>query len=294
MLTQMLLADTLADSINEIGKELWYKEPTGHFKLRIVGDEKVLEEAIDDLLERFNNANMMYLLEYEYDNTIYEFTLTLLQPPGVDVECITEDASNRVIGVTISKEEVKEVKKVKPKRKPVQEEVSTKWECDDMMIQLNHGQALIHGRHDNTTDSEWKFFKSNLEVNSEEHYHKVYNYLMIRDGHVGKKDDPWQEVYEIVEGVDDLIGDHKPLQMFKSRLHSDDGYYKTTYYQIYDGGDQEFGVFVYRFHRSDGKCEFEQIYSVQRTEGQPFSAVPMLSKRMILKHENETTYIMFH
>lgn len=81
-----------------------------------------------------------------------------------------------------------------------------------------------------------------------------------------EEEDGWEEVYEVVEGVDDLLCEWPSHNRFRTTADS-----VTTYYQTYGGGP-EGGYFVKREKPACATgcgCEIE-VYSVKRTWWEPF------------------------
>ena len=87
-----------------------------------------------------------------------------------------------------------------------------------------------------------------------------------------EEEDDWEDIYAEIEGVDDLIGEHEHLLQFATRIKSDT-MVKTTYYQTYGGGP-EGGYFIKRTYFKHGGHN-EEIFSVHRNWGKPFTARPV-------------------
>lgn len=104
----------------------------------------------------------------------------------------------------------------------------------------------------------------------------------------------WEQVYAIVEGVDDLVGQYAHLSDWRTtpRDLNDDGYFQTTYYQTYGGGP-EGGYFLCYFIYDDGRKELTSCAKVERTWGEPFRIVkrPMFGARFSIKKRDGLTFI---
>ena len=77
-----------------------------------------------------------------------------------------------------------------------------------------------------------------------------------------------QEVYNVVRGVDALCGNYEHLKKFKT-YSTEDGDYKTIYFQTYGGGP-EGGYFLRIFYHLNGLDPLEELYKVERDWGTSF------------------------
>jgi len=100
-----------------------------------------------------------------------------------------------------------------------------------------------------------------------------------------KKEINYEEVYAIVEGVDDLVGNHSHLSQFKTRTDENGIHHKTTYYQTYGGGG-EGGYFLHALTLEDGKI-VEGVYGVSRSWGTPFKCERLFGKTLYFHKGNE-------
>lgn len=105
----------------------------------------------------------------------------------------------------------------------------------------------------------------------------------------------WEQVYAVIEGVDDLVGQHAHLASWRTtpRDMNDDGYYQTTYYQTYGGGP-EGGYFLNYFITDDGRKQLCEIAQVHRDWREPFRFVghiPPIGVRVHLKKADGVHYI---
>jgi len=78
-----------------------------------------------------------------------------------------------------------------------------------------------------------------------------------------------EEVYMVVSGLNDFCGNHEHLQKFRN-YSTEDGDYKTTYFQTYGGGG-EGGYFLRTFYGLNGFDPVEEVYRVERNWGTPFT-----------------------
>jgi hypothetical protein len=77
------------------------------------------------------------------------------------------------------------------------------------------------------------------------------------------------EVYRVVCGIDALCGKYEHLKKFKT-YSTEDGDYKTTYFETYGGGKQG-GYFLRTKHGlDDDGIVIEEVYRVERDWGTPF------------------------
>ena len=96
----------------------------------------------------------------------------------------------------------------------------------------------------------------------------VDDYIAERD----EEDEKDEQVYQVIEGVDDYVGNHEELKQFKT-YSTEDGKYQTTYYETFGGGPQG-GYFVRTFYPIEGEWK-DEVYSVHRTWGNPFTATKL-------------------
>ena len=120
-------------------------------------------------------------------------------------------------------------------------------------------------------------------------FHSVEDFLQMinNDNKMGIPVSHWtpppeeEEVYLVLKNVDKLCGDHEHLQMFK-RFAVYEGSFYTTYYQTYGGGP-EGGYWVREFYNINGSDPRQEVYSVERSWGEPFK----VKKVNGLLHYNE-------
>ena len=91
----------------------------------------------------------------------------------------------------------------------------------------------------------------------------------IRKCEMCRSEDEDETVYATVVGVDDLCGTVPHLQMFKT-YSTEEGDYKTTYFQTYGGGP-EGGYFQRTFYGLNGFDPVDEVYKVERNWGTPFT-----------------------
>lgn len=78
-----------------------------------------------------------------------------------------------------------------------------------------------------------------------------------------------EEVYMVKCGVDEYCGNHQHLKKFKT-YSTEEGDYKTTYYQTYGGGP-EGGYFLRTFQHLNGFDPLLELYRVERAWGDSFA-----------------------
>jgi len=94
-----------------------------------------------------------------------------------------------------------------------------------------------------------------------------------------------EEVYAVVEGVDDLIPDDNNFAQFKTRTDENGNFRKTTYYRTYGGGP-EGGYFLRTVTFKNGENR-RIVYSVERNWGTPFKYECLLGKTLRFKKGDE-------
>jgi len=98
-----------------------------------------------------------------------------------------------------------------------------------------------------------------------------------------------EEVYCVVSGVDALCGKHEHLKKFKT-YSTEDGDYKTTYFQTYGGGP-EGGYFLRTFYPFNGSEPVDEIYSVERGWGTPFVVILNIHGHVLKYNEAGTVCV---
>jgi hypothetical protein len=104
------------------------------------------------------------------------------------------------------------------------------------------------------------------------------------------EEEDWEDVYFQQTNVDDLVGSHPHLQMFKSHREGDI-YCLTRYYQTYGGGP-EGGYFEHwAFTSANTGKPIISVYQVERTWGTPFTATYLPNMVIKARSMYETTQI---
>ena len=98
-------------------------------------------------------------------------------------------------------------------------------------------------------------------------------------------EEDWEDVYNMTNDMNKILGDHEHLQKFKRSGNRRVGVWSTVYYQTYGGGP-EGGYFSRCFHHNN-KIVKREIYMVHRSWGNPFSVELLHGKKLKYREEDE-------